>query len=169
MSIFVLKLKFMTIYKEFRVGGNSGSPMGFLGPLLILALFFTAMFFFFKGLFRVLNIIAPILLVGTLILDYTVVKDFFIFLLRLLKENPLMGVLSLVLLFFGYPFVSGFLFAKALLRRFAKNKIKAFEKQRNTYTEYEEIKEKEDNCLELPPVQKTSGKKPNNPYDDVFS
>lgn len=159
----------MTIYKEFRVGGNSGSPMGFLGPLLILALFFTALFFFFKGLFWVLNIVAPVLLVATLILDYTVVKDFFIFIFRLLKDNPLMGILSLVLLFFGYPFVSGFLFVKALLRRFAKNKIKEFEKQRNTYTDYEEIKEKEDNFLELPPLQKAAGKKPDNPYDDVFS
>jgi len=34
----------MTEYKEFRVGGSNG-PFGFLGPLLILAVFFTILFF----------------------------------------------------------------------------------------------------------------------------
>jgi len=159
----------MTIYKEFKVGGSPGNPMGFLGPLLILAIFFTIMFFFFKGLFAVLNIIAPVLLVLTLILDYTVVKDFFVFLLRLLKENPLMGVLSLVLLFFGYHIVSGFLFVKALLRKTAKNKIKEYQKNQNTYTEYEEVIEKDDDFLELPPLKKPQERKADNPYDDMFS
>jgi hypothetical protein len=158
----------MAVYKEFRVGGNPNNPMGFLGPLLILAVFFTLLFFFFKGLFWVLNIVAPIIFVITLILDYTVVKDFFTFLLRLLRENPLLGVLACVLTFFGYHVVSGFLFVKALLRKSVKQKFDALKKREETYAEYVEVQEKEDDFPELPPLHKQPEKKQENPYDDMF-
>ncbi|MFZ1703349.1 MAG: hypothetical protein WAT79_03330, partial [Saprospiraceae bacterium] len=151
---------------EFKVGGNSNNPLGFLGPLLILTIFFAILYFFFKGLFYVLNIIAPVLLILTLFLDYTVVKDFFTFLWRLFKDNPLLGILAGVLLFFGYPFVSGYLFLKAILRRGIKKKIDSIHKEKNTYSEYEEVVEKEDDFLELPPLQQKP--KNDNPYDEVF-
>lgn len=158
----------MAVYKEFRMGSNPNNPMGFLVPLLILALIFTLLFFFFKGLFWVLNIVAPILFVLTLILDYTVVKDFFHFVLRLLKNNPLVGVLAIVLTFFGYHIVSGFLFVNALLRRKVKKQFDVLKKREETFSEYTEVKEEEDDFLELPPLQKQKEKKQDNPYDDMF-
>ncbi|MBK8546455.1 MAG: hypothetical protein IPL63_03435 [Saprospiraceae bacterium] len=149
----------MTIYKEFRVGGNNRSPFGMLGPLLILSLFFIALYFLFKGMFYILNIIAPVLLILTLIIDYTVIKDFFIFLFKLLKENTVLGVLSIVLLFFGYPFVSGYLFTKAILRKTVKKKFESIQNREEKYTEYEEVEDqKEDDFLDLPPLEKTSQK-----------
>lgn len=159
----------MAVYKEFKVGGG-GSPFGFLGPLLILAVFFTILFFVFKGLFGLLNIIAPILLILTLIIDYTVVKDFFIFVWKLLKEDTLIGILALVLIFFGYHILSGYLFVKALLRRTIKRKIDQIENQRNKYDDYEEVKDDEIEFLELPPIQKPkeSPTQKSNPYDDMF-
>ena len=54
----------MTEYKEFRVGGSNG-PFGFLGPLLILAVFFTILFFVAKGVFWLLSWVAPVLLIAT--------------------------------------------------------------------------------------------------------
>jgi glucan phosphoethanolaminetransferase (alkaline phosphatase superfamily) len=159
----------MTIYKEFRVGGNNGSPFGFLGPLLVLSLFFIGLFFLFKGMFYILNIIAPILLIIALIIDYTVFKDFFVFLLKLLKENTVLGVLAVALIFFGYPFVSGYLFVKAILRKTLKKKMESMQPKAEKYTEYEEVvDEKEDDFLDLPPLEKTGRKSKENPYDEMF-
>jgi hypothetical protein len=159
----------MTIYKEYRVGG-SNSPFGFLGPLLILAVFFTALFFLAKGLFWIFSWIAPVLLIITLIIDHQVVVDFFKFVWKLLKENTIMGILAVLLVFFGYPIVAGYLFFKALGKRSIKKVIENVEKEKNTYTEYEEVVE-DDSFLELPPLKKQAEapkQSKSNEYDDMF-
>lgn len=159
----------MTIYKEYRVGG-SNSPFGFLGPLLILAVFFTALFFLAKGLFWIFSWAALPLLIITLIMDHQVVLDFLKFVWKLLKENTIMGVLAVLLVFFGYPIVAGYLFFKALGKRSIKKVIEKVEQEKNTFTEYEEVVE-DDNFLELPPLKKqpeTSKQSKSNEYDDMF-
>lgn len=165
----------MTAYREFRVGGGKGGPFGFLGPLLILAAFFAALFFLAKGVFWLLSWVAPILFIITLIIDYTVVRDFFVFVWKLLNENTLMGVLAVLLVFFGYPIVSGYLFFKALGKRSLKKVYEKVEKEQNTYTEFEEVVE-DDTFLELPPLHKRpeapkqdrSHPSSSNQYDDMF-
>jgi hypothetical protein len=160
----------MTIYKEYRVGGGN-SPFGFLGPLLILAVFFGALFFLAKGLFWLLSWVAPVLLIITLVIDYKVVKDFVLFVWKLLKENPAVGVLALVMVIFAYPFVTGYLFIKALGKRSVKNAMDKIEKDKNTYTDYEEVHDEDDSFLELPPLKKKAepAKQTNtNEYDDIF-
>lgn len=160
----------MTVYKEYRVGG-SGGPFGFLGPLLILAVFFTILFFVAKGVFWVLSWVAPVLLIATLIIDHRVVTDFLKFVWKLLQENPLMGIAALLLIFFGYPVVSGFLFVKAIGKRSIKNALNKMEQGRNTYTEYEEVTEEDDSFLELPPINKKKEpvrQAPSNDYDEMF-
>ncbi|MBK8350117.1 MAG: hypothetical protein IPL08_21820 [Saprospiraceae bacterium] len=160
----------MTQFREYRVGGGS-SPFGFLGPLLILALFFTALFFLAKGVFWLLSWVAPILLIITLILDYTVVTDFFKFVGKLLRENTIMGILAVLLVIFGYPIVSGFLFFKAIGKRSIKKVVDQVEREKNTYTEYEEVVEEEENFLELPPLNKKpepTRQTKSNEYDDMF-
>lgn len=159
----------MTIYKEYKVGGGN-SPFGFLGPLLILAVFFTALFFLAKGLFWIFSWIAPVLLIITLIIDHQVVVDFFKFVWKLLKENTIMGILAVLLVFFGYPIVAGYLFFKALGKRSIKKVIENVEKEKNTYTEYEEVVE-DDSFLELPPLKKQAEapkQSKSNEYDDMF-
>lgn len=160
----------MSIYKEYRVGG-SNSPLGFLGPLLILAVFFTVLFFLAKGMFWLLSWVAPILLIITLILDYTVVTDFFKFIWKLLKENTIMGILSVFLVIFGYPVVAGFLFFKAIGKRSLKNAYEKVEKEKNTFTEYEEVTKDDDSFLELPPLHKrpeAHKQSKSNEYDEMF-
>lgn len=160
----------MSIYKEYRVGG-SNSPLGFLGPLLILAVFFTVLFFLAKGMFWLLSWVAPILLIITLILDYTVVTDFFKFIWKLLKENTIMGILSVFLVIFGYPVVAGYLFFKAIGKRSLKNAYEKVEKEKNTFTEYEEVTKDDDSFLELPPLHKrpeAHKQSKSNEYDEMF-
>ncbi len=144
----------MAIYKEYRYGG-SNSPFGFLGPLLILAVFFTILFFMAKGLFWLLSWVAPVLLILTLIIHFKVVKDFFIFIGKLLKDNPLAGVLAVLMIIFAYPFVAGYLFIKALGKRSIKKAIDKVQQEKNTYTDYEEVVDEDDSFLELPSLKKT--------------
>jgi hypothetical protein len=123
-----------------------------------------------KGLFWLLSWVAPVFLIVTLILDYTVITEFIKFVWKLLKENTSMGVLVTALVVLGYPFVSGYLFFKALAKRSVKKVIQQVESERNTYTEYEEVKEEND-FLELPTLRKYN--EPNaqvktNEYDDMF-
>ncbi len=160
----------MTEYKEYRVGG-SGGPFGFLGPLIILAIFFTILFFVARGVFWLLSWVAPVLLLITLIIDYKIVTNFLKFVWKLLQENPLMGIVALLLIFFGYPVIAGFLFFKAITKRSLQKAVSRMEKERNTYTEYEEVNDDDDSFLELPPLKnkKEAHKQTrSNDYDEMF-
>ena len=160
----------MTEYKEYRVGG-SGGPFGFLGPLIILAIFFTILFFVARGVFWLLSWVAPVLLLITLIIDYKIVTNFLKFVWKLLQENPLMGIVALLLIFFGYPVIAGFLFFKAVTKRSLQKAVNKMEKERNTYTEYEEVNDDDDSFLELPPLKnkKEAPKQTrSNDYDEMF-
>jgi len=159
----------MSVYREYKVG-SSNSPFGFLGPLLILAVFFTALFFLAKGVFWLLSWVAPVLLIITLIIDYTVVTDFFKFVWKLLREKTIIGILAVLLVVFGYPIVSGYLFFKALGKRTIKKAYERVEKDKNIFTDYEEVVE-DDNFLELPPLNKRPEapiQSKSNEYDDIF-
>jgi hypothetical protein len=160
----------MTVYKEFKVGGGGGSPFGFFGPLLALGVIFTILFFVAKGVFALLNWAAIPLVIATLIIDHNVVIDYFKFMIKLLKENTLMGVVSVVVTIFAYPFVAGYLFFKALglrqLRKFSDN----IQKEKNTYADYEEVETEDTDFLELPPTPKAKPQPQSSrsDYDDMF-
>lgn len=163
----------MTVYKEFSFGGNQ-RPMGNFGPIIGLILFLVLAYFIIKGLFTVLAIAAPFLLLLAAILDYTVIIDFAKFIFKMLKENPIFGLVAIVLTIVGYPVVFGYLFAKAWMRRRVKKYGEQVQKERNRYDEYEEVKtqkEEEEDFLILPKVEKpVEVKKPGteSDYDNLF-
>ena len=95
----------MAIYREFRMGGNKG-PFGFLGPLLILVLFFTIIYFITKGLFYIFSWLSPVLLLGALILNYRVVTEFIRWVLNMIVKQPLFGLVLLALIVLAYPFTA---------------------------------------------------------------
>ncbi len=159
----------MAINREFNLGVKS-SPFGFLGPLLILAVFFSILFFVAKGLFWVLKWIAPVLLIATLIINYKVVTEYLQYIWRKLKEDPLIGLFFLILTVLGHPFVIGYLFFKALGIRSIKKAYERVEKEQNTFTEFEEIVE-EGNFLELPTLEKEpepQSRSESERYDELF-
>lgn len=158
----------MTIYREYRVGGNS--PFSFLGPLLILALVFGVLFFVARGIFWLLSWAAPVLILLTLLMDYRVVTDYFKTLWKTLNENILLGIIFLLITVVGYPFVSGYLFFKALARRSSKKNAWQQQPAKDVYTDFEEVTE-DDDFLELPkmePHKQTRSSSERNSYDDVF-
>jgi predicted membrane protein len=161
----------MTIYKEFNFGSKS-KPLGNFGPLIGLVVFIFIMYFVITGLFKILSVAAPFLLIGAALLDYTVITDYAKFIFKLLKENPLFGLLAILLTIVGIAPVSGFLFFKAWARRSLKKHMNAMEREANKYEEYEEVKEvKEDDFLILPKIEKPAEIKQDNQgnnYQDLF-
>jgi len=165
----------MTVYKEFNVGGGrGGNPLGGFAPLIALVLFFVALFFLAKGVFWLLSWVAPILLLATAVIDYNVIVDYIKFLFKLLKENPIVGIIGIVLSVVGFPIVSGFLFLKAIARRGINAKMEDIKKQKEEeFVPYEEVTDEED-FLELPEIQKApsakGGHKGNDTseYEDLF-
>jgi len=164
----------MTVYKEFKVGGGKGaSPLGGFGPIIALVLFFVMLFFVAKGVFWLLSWVAPILLLATIVIDYKVIVDYGKFLLKLLKENPIVGIIGAILTVVGFPVVSGFLFLKAIARKSIKAKMGQFKQEKEEeFVEFEEVVDEED-FLELPEMQKASRSKPkgdpaSNEYEDLF-
>ena len=136
-----------------------------------MVLFFVMLYFLAKGLFWILSLVAPILLIATLIIDHKVILDYGKFIFKLLKDNPLVGILGVLLTVVGFPVVSGFLFFKALARRTINSKLEAIKKERQgEYAEYEEIVEDVE-FLELPQVEKVErnpSSNKGNEYEDFF-
>lgn len=161
----------MTIYKEFNFGSKN-KPLGNFGPLIGLVVFIFIMYFLITGLFKILSVAAPFLLVGAALLDYTVITDYAKFIFKLLKENILFGLIAILFTIVGHAPVAGYLFFKAWARRGIKKHINNVEREANKYEEYEEVKEeKEDDFLILPNVEKpVEVKRDNkdNDYQDLF-
>jgi uncharacterized SAM-binding protein YcdF (DUF218 family) len=160
------------MYKEFKMG-SSNSPFGFLGPLLILTVIFIGLYFLLAGLFKLLLYISPILLIATLVMDHTVVTGFLKYVWNLVKEKPLMGLVTILLTFLGFPFVTGFLFFKAYGKRTLKKIIDKANPKEEGFVEYEEVVDSDDAFLELPQLSKQqksaqTNTTRSNDYDDMF-
>lgn len=157
---------------EFKLTSN-----GLFG-LLILAIGFVALWFIAKSVFTLLSWVAPFLLVGALIVNYKTVIGYGKFVLSLLKRNWIMGLVAIVLTIFGFPIVTGFLFAKSFLDR-KVNKMMDEQKRQveGELVEYEDVTDEvtevteEAETLELPPIKKAQPEKivEKNEYDDLFN
>ena len=105
-------------------------------------------------------------------MDRKVITDYLQFVWKLLKENSLVGILMVLITIFGFPIVSGFLFLKALGKRSIKNTMDQMEKEKNTFTEYEEVAvDNDEEFLELPQTPKKPEpiqNEKNNEYNDIF-
>jgi len=156
----------MAVYKEFRVG-NNGGPFGFLVPLLVLAAFFTAIYLIARGMFWLLSYAAPVLFILTLIINYRVVTGYFQWIWNLLKNQLPVGLIMILITFFGYPFVAGYLFFKALMLRSVKKSFEKVKAKQNEFTDYEEVTE-DTSFLEIPGQVRQDEVRRTNTYDEVF-
>lgn len=162
----------MTIYKEFSFGGKK-SPFGSFGAIIGLVIFLVMMYFLIKGVFWVLSLLTPVFLICAAIFDYRVFIDYFNFIIKLLKENPIFGIVMILVTIVGFPAVAGYLFLKAWGRKKVKDYEKKVTDERNRFDQYEEVKEeKEDDFLELPRVQHKQEVRRETPdqneYDGLF-
>lgn len=152
---------------EFKYKTN---PLAGIVALVFIVFLVWLVFNFVKGLFTILSFLAIPLFILALILNYRVVGDYFKWILKLFKKEPVKGLLAGAGTVIGYPLVAAYLFFKAFSnRRIAAKKEK---KKPGEYIRYEEMEDDED-FLELPeiPGEKVLEKqsRDQNKYDDLFS
>lgn len=128
--------------------------------LLILVLFIMSLFWLTKGLLKILSFIAPVLLIGALIVNYRVVLGYGKWISDSLKRNPLFGILAIIFTIIGFPIVSAFLFVRALL---SKGVGTSSVRKRGEYIKYEKVDE---DFLDLSEL-KEHKKKIDNDYNDI--
>lgn len=134
---------------------SNKSPFGGITSLVMIVLFFVALFWLASKAYALLMIAAPVLLVLALILDYQTVINYVKYVLGLFKTNILMGIGLSALTFFAFPVVALFLVIKAFASRKIKSMLKPKEQE---FASYEEIVEDEEDFLELPRMSKTTKK-----------
>lgn len=132
----------MAIYREFRVG-NGGGPFGFLLPLLMLTAVIFIFYLIFKGLYVVLNYVTPVLLVLTLLIDWKVIWQFLLYLWQSLRQQLFFGIVLVALTIVAYPFVSGYLFFKAVLNLVIRRKLKQMQQNASRFDAYTEVPQEE--------------------------
>ena len=133
------------------------NPFNAIGAILVAILVFWGLSMVFSFVFTALAYLAPVLLIGAAIIDYTVITDFVKWVFKMLKENPLMGIAAIMLTVFGFPIISGFLFGKAYLRKKVRKIASQYDVETNgEIVDYEEVEDIEEDFerLELPPKRK---------------
>lgn len=157
----------MTMYTTG--GGNRGNSVGPLGAMIMMALFFVLLYFIAKGVFAILSMAAPLLIIATLFLDHTVVTDYLKMVWGKLRTNVGLGIILLLLTLFGFPIVSGYLFFKAYMKRQLNQHMEEVEQKK--YADYEVVDEEveEDDFLELPELEiPKQSKRSSSEYDNMF-
>ena len=138
----------MSYQRSFRVGGNSNNPFGSIISLLIIIGVFILLFFMVTGFIKLLYLVAPVLLVATLLINYNLVSDYVMGIFETFRTDILFGVVKVLFTVILYPFVIGWLFAKAMFFRKVTKLKKNMEQQIGTlnetpqntqYAEFEEI------------------------------
>lgn len=134
--------------------------------MVVMVLMVIGLFFIARGIFTILSWAAPVLFILTLILRYQVVVGYLKMLWGLLKENPLIGLVAIVLTVVGFPIVALVLFGKAMMDRkvdqMAKDEREAVE---GKLIDYEIVDEDKPESMELPDMEK---KQKSSPYDRFF-
>ena len=160
---------------------KSNGPFGSIMSLLVVVMFFVALFFVASFVFKIMwYYIAPVLLLITLVMDHKIITGYIEWIWSKLKTNPVTGIAFVLLTIFGYPIVAGYLFGKLMLRR-KITQMKETMQQRGQgpftnakeedYVDYEEVESEPTTRIEIPKADlppKVKQKPENNKYDDFF-
>ena len=136
--------------------------------ILLFVLAIVAVVIVAKGVFKLLALVAPILLIVALVLNYKVVTNFLLTLWNLLKRNPIAGILAVVLCVVFHPLVAAYLALRAGLSRKLNSMKSEFEKR--TQGELVDYVEVEDTPLELPrrPTARPEPRVQDTDYEELF-
>ena len=128
-----------TNYDTKRLG-----PFNSLISFLLLGVLMFILFYVFKGIYKVLYIGAPFLLLVTLVVNYRVVLHYFIDIINLFRRDLLSGIVKMAFTVFFYPLVVTWLLIKAVFfvkidQVRQKVQTQSNDYQKTLYTDYEEI------------------------------
>jgi predicted membrane protein len=168
----------MQFRTNYNSKGSGSNPFNSLISLITFAGVLLLLYFLMKGFFNLLYLVAPVLLVATLIINYRVVRDYAASIVTSLQSDILMGMVKVAFTVLCYPMVIGWLFAKALIFRKVSTLQQDFQQKMNQSeqiqdVDYEEISSRKADekpsekplIIQLP---KPKEKDKSNPYDDIF-
>jgi len=157
---------------RFNSSANNNNPFSTLIGVVLGILFLLGLFFIARFIFTILYYLSPLMIIAALIIDHKSVIGYGKWLLRLTKDNTLLGVGAILLTVLGFPLVALFLLGKALLSKRVKEVREEAEQQREgEYIEYEEL---DSEPMDLPRIDQwekqaePKKRKERNDYDDFF-
>ena len=154
----------MQYRQEYSFKGNT------LTTILVFVLVFAGIYFVAKGVFWFLSLLAPVLLIAALIIDYRVALNYGKWLIQLTRNNLLAGLGAILLSVLGYPIVFALLLGKALINRKLRQ-LKQDEQLRREgeLIDFEEVDSRQ-HRVELPPLREREAEKEkgDSEYDDLF-
>lgn len=152
-------------FSRFNIPGrNNRNP---LWSILIGVFFLVALFFVARFIFRILYFLSPLLIIAAAIIDHTVIVNYAKWLVKLVKQNAVMGIGAIVMSVFGFPLVSVYLLGRALFNKRIKEAEQAFETQtKGEVVEFEELDSEPLKLREL--EEETPKRKADNEYEDLF-
>lgn len=120
--------------------GGGNNPLNAIVGILLMIAFLVGMYYIARLIFRILLFLSPFMLVATLIIDRSVVVGYAQWLAGMTRRNPAIGIIGIVLSIVGFPVVSAFLLARALLNKKIKD-VQQKEKTRREgqFIDYEEL------------------------------
>ena len=136
----------MTNFNFYRSNGNFGQFI--IGSLFLIALFL-GLFWIARGVFTLLSYAAPVLLIAALIINYKVVTGYARWLLDVLRENVILGLIYTFLSVIGFPILSAYLLFKALAVKKLDTIEEEMKRQSGDYTEEAEFEILDDEPLDL--------------------
>ena len=104
-------------YRQFNLNNRPSNPGGMIMGILIAVLVMWGLFKLTSFVFTILMYLTPVLLIATAILDFNTLKGYGKNIGKLFSQNTVVGVLAIVATVIGFPFISAYLFAKALLKK----------------------------------------------------
>lgn len=105
----------MSFRARFDVGKTN--PVNLVIGIVIMAAIFYGLFKLTQWLFTLLYYVAPVLLIATLIIDISVVKEYIQTLGKWVKRNAPMGIAAIALSVVFAPVPIAYLFIKAIMKR----------------------------------------------------
>lgn len=119
---------------------KSDNPWNAIIGVAVIVIFLVGLFMLARFVFRILAFLSPIMLIAALVIDYTVVTDYFKWIRNTFRRDAIAGVIIGILSVIGFPVLSGYFLARALLKKQVKRAKAEYERKRDgDLVEYEEL------------------------------
>ena len=119
---------------------RSDNPWNAIIGVAVIVIFLVGLFMLARFVFRILAFLSPIMLIAALVIDYTVVTDYLKWVRNTFRRDAIAGVIIGILSVIGFPVLSGYFLARALLKKQVKKAKAEYERKRDgDLVEYEEL------------------------------
>lgn len=116
------------------------NPWNAIIGVAVIVIFMVGLFMLARFVFRILAFLSPIMLIAALVIDYTVVTDYLKWVRNTFRRDAIAGVIIGILSVIGFPVLSGYFLARALLKKQVKKAKAEYERRRDgDLVEYEEL------------------------------